>query len=118
MKLVILAPLLIAACGPLTLPDGSQFPSGSIAETDVGILGADKGKHLIAGMAVATTTRVLATEYTTWERREVVMAGCAASATVGIAKEFYDRDIMGTRFEVADAFYTAAGCLFTFEWVF
>lgn len=116
--LSILSILFLTACGSLALPNGKSWPTGSIVEHDSGFLSADKGKHFLAGMTVATGTRVLATEYTTWSRKEVVMSGCAAAATVGVVKELYDRNIMGTRFETADALYTAAGCLFTFEWVF
>jgi len=116
--LISLSLLLLPACGSLTLPNGSQFPNGPLFENETGAFGPDKGKHFLAGMGTATVTRIIATEYTTWTRKEVMMAGCAAAATVGIAKEFYDRDVMGSRFDPADALWTTAGCLLTFEWVF
>ena len=118
MKYLALA-LAVTGCGALDLPNGSQFPSNpALTADDSGILSSDKGLHLLLGMGTATVTRTMANELTTWDRKEQMIAGCASAATVGIAKEFYDRDIMGTRFETLDAVYTAAGCLFTYEWVF
>lgn len=109
--------LIVTGCGGLSTPNGTIF-NGPAFKNETGIFGPDKGKHWIGGVVVATGTRIIATEFTTWTRKEVVIAGCVASATVGIAKEFYDRDVMGTRFDPVDAAWTAAGCLMTFEWVF
>ncbi len=94
---------------------GMGLSDAPIFEKDQGFLGSDKAQHFAAGLGVASLTRVLANEYTDWSPREVFIAGCVASTTVGIAKEFYDRDVRGTRFEVADVFATAGGCLFTFK---
>lgn len=117
--LLIIATLFLAGCGSMTLPDGSRFPANpELTKKDSGILSTDKGLHFLLGMGTGTVTDVVLQYTTTLERDERKMYGCAAAATVGIAKEFYDRDIMGTRFETLDAIYTAAGCLFTFEWVF
>lgn len=116
--ILVIGALFLAGCGSLGLPNGTQFPTGDIVKHDSGILSSDKGLHLLLGMGTATVTRTIANEITTWNRKEQMIAGCAAATTVGVAKEFYDRDIMGTRFETLDAVYTAAGCLFTFEWVF
>ncbi len=120
MKYLILAMALFAAgCGSLSLPNGTQFPANtSLTKHDEGILSSDKGLHFLLGMGTGTVTRAIVQQTTTWDRKEQMIAGCAAAATVGIAKEIYDRDIMGTRFETLDAVYTAAGCLATFEWVF
>lgn len=78
----------------------------------------DKGQHFVMGAGVAAGTRLIATEYTTWTRKEVMIAGCAAAATVGVTKEVSDSHMPNNRFDIADAVYTAAGCLLTFEWVF
>lgn len=120
MKYLILTMILFASgCGGLSLPDGSQFPSKNLTKHDSGILSTDKGLHLLLGMGTATVTRAIVQQTApTWTRKEQMIAGCAAAATVGIAKELYDRDIMGSYAEPLDAVYTAAGCLFTFEWAF
>lgn len=117
---IIAAILLIfatASCGALDLPNGKQFPSNrALTKHDSGILSYDKGLHFLAGMGTAMVVteglRHTSPNMSYTDRR---LWGCAVAATGGIAKEFYDRDIMGTRFEALDAVYTAAGCLFTFS---
>lgn len=117
--LLVIGALFLAGCGALSLPNGEKFPSNpALTKHDSGILSTDKGLHFLLGMGTATVTDIALMQTTTWTRKERKIAGCAAAATVGVAKEIYDRDIMGTRFETLDAVYTAASCLFTFEWVF
>ena len=96
---------------------GMGLSDAPIFEKDQGFFGSDKAQHFAAGLGVASLTRVIANEYTDWSPREVYIAGCVASTTVGIAKEFYDQNA-GSDFEAADVLYTAAGCLFTFQWDF
>ncbi len=120
-RLILTLTLLVstAGCGELSLPGGKSFPNNpALTQKDSGILGTDKGLHFLAGMGTATVTRAIVQQTTTWNRKEQMIAGCAAAAVVGVGKELYDRDVMGTRFETADAIYTAAGCLATFEWAF
>ena len=120
MKYVLVTvSLFLAGCGQLYLPNGGTVLPDSLVAHDRGLLSADKGQHFLAGMGVAHMARAIVRETKpTWDRKEQMIAGCAASATAGIAKELSDKYIVGTRFETADAVYTAAGCLFTFEWVF
>ena len=108
-----------SGCGALALPNGEIFPSNpALTKHDSGILSSDKGLHFLAGMGTAMMVTEGLRQTTSMEYRQRRIYGCAASTTAGIAKEFYDRDIMGTRFETLDAIYTAAGCLFTFQWEF
>ena len=120
MKYLILAvSLILSGCGALALPNGEMFPSNpALTKHDSGILSSDKGLHFLAGMGTAMIVTESLRRTTDMDYRERRIYGCAASAAGGIAKELYDRDIMGTRFETLDAIYTAAGCLFTFRWDF
>ena len=119
MKYVILLTLsLLAGCGALDLPNGKSWPTGSIVEHDSGLLSKDKGLHFLLGMGTSTVTTEVLRHTTSFNYKQRRVYGCAASTTVGVAKELYDKNIMGTRFEVLDAVYTAAGCLFAYRRVF
>lgn len=111
--------LATAGCGELSLPGGKSFPGiPELTKHDSGILSKDKGLHFLLGMGTSMTTTEVLRHTTSLNYKQRRIYGCAAATTVGLAKEFYDRDIMGTRFEPLDAVYTAAGCLFTFRWEF
>ena len=117
--LVLILVLIVTGCGGLALPNGGHFPADrSLTTRDSGILGIDNGAHFLAGMGTAIVTTEILRHTTSLNYKQRRVYGCAAATTAGLAKEFYDRDIMGTRFEPLDAVYTAAGCLFTFRWEF
>ena len=117
--LILILALVVTGCGALALPNGEKFPSNpALTKHDSGILSTDKGLHFLAGMGTAMIVTEGLYQTTNMDYRQRRLYGCGAATTAGLAKEFYDRDIMGTRFEALDAVYTAAGCLFTFNWKF
>ncbi len=114
-----LAALLILG----TIAAGMSTPSGRLVEGplfehDSGWLSNDKAGHFLAGVGVSMLARSTAEYLTDWDDHTIRIVGCVASTTVGIAKEFYDRDVMGSYIEEKDIVWTAAGCLLTFEWEF
>lgn len=107
--------LLVAmTMGGTNTPNGPLI-DGSVFNHDSGWLSMDKVGHFSAGAGASMVTRAILEDFTDWNDQQIFWAGCAASTAVGIAKEFYDRDVMGTYIEEKDIIWTAAGCLMRIE---
>ena len=77
-------------------------------------LGIDKIKHIIAAFSIASVVGIGLKGGAAWSNIACALTGAATAEVALFAKEFYDKTIKGTKFDLADIQWGQIGVILGF----